>query len=102
MSLSSASASASASAPALEFRGRIVAGLEAVLVDVREIIDRGLAALVGGAVGDPERREIALAVERFDAGAVLAAAEQAVEFAGAEFAQLVGDTALFASAEAVL
>ena len=62
-----------------------------MVLDIEKIGDRRIAALVDGTIGDPERREVALAVERLDAAAILAAAEHAIEFAGAELAQFVRD-----------
>ena len=66
VNLISASASASGSMPALICGHRIVARIEAVGIDAGEIGRRGLAALADRAVGDPERRELAAGVERFD------------------------------------
>ena len=95
VSLISASARASAVAAALEFGDRIVGRIESVGVDLRrDRLRRRLGALVHRAVGDPERREFAAGVERLDARRAPLAAEDAVEFAGDQLAQLVDDRAV--------
>ena len=68
----------------LDLRHRIFARVETVGIDAGEISRGGLGAVAHRAVGDPERREVAGRVERLDGGAILLAAEDAVELAGGQ------------------
>ena len=72
-------------------RHRVIGRIETVLVDMAEIGDHGLAALVHFAVGDPQRRVIAAGIERVDDGAVFLVADDAVVLAAGEIAQLIDD-----------
>ena len=74
-----------------EVRHRIVGRIEAVGVDLAEISHGFLGAGVDLAVGDPERRVVARGIERLERRAILLAADEAVELAVTEFAQLIGD-----------
>ena len=72
-------------------RHRVIGRIETVLVDMAEIGDHGLAALVHFAVGDPQRRVVAAGIERVDDGAVFLVADDAVVFAAGKIAQLIDD-----------
>ncbi len=74
-----------------EIRHRIVGRKQPVGIDVAEISDRRLGAVIGLAVGDPQRLVVAAGVERVDLHPVFLVGDQMVEFAVGEFAQLVGD-----------
>ena len=77
-----------------EIRRRIIGGVEPIGIDLAEIGDRALGALVGGAVAHPQRLVVARFVERLDALAVGLAADDAVKLAGDHVAQLIGDRAV--------
>ena len=68
----------------LDLRHRIFARIEAIGIDAGQIGRRRLGAVAHRAVGNPERREVAARVERLDGGALLLAAEDAVELAGGQ------------------
>ncbi len=68
----------------LDLRQRIVGRIEAVGLDAGQIGGGRLGAVAHRAVGDPERREVAAGIERLDRGALLLAAEEAVELAGGD------------------
>ncbi len=72
-------------------RHRVVSRIETVGIDMREIIDRGLGAGVGFAVGDPERRVVTAGIERIDDHAIFLAAEDLVELAAGHGAELIGN-----------
>ena len=70
---------------------RIFGRLEAVGIDAAQIGDGFGRARGRRAVIDPERRVIAVAIERFDAGPLALAAEHAVAAGGENFAQLLAE-----------
>ena len=74
-----------------EIRCLVVARVEAVSVGGLQVSDdrpgaRGFDALV-----EPDRREIAILIERLDRGALLLGGKNSVRFAGQQVAQLLGD-----------
>ena len=75
----------------LEIGRRIFGRLEAVGIDAAQIGDGFGRARGRRAVIDPERRVIAVAIERFDAGLLAFAAEDAVAAGGEDFAQLLAE-----------
>ena len=74
-----------------EIGNGVVGRIEAVGIDLTEIGHRRLGALIDLAVRYPERRIIARRIEGIDRGAVLLAADDAVELAVGKSAQLFRD-----------
>src|SRR5262249_18384685 len=78
----------------LEIRRRIVAGLEPVGVGGFQPRDRGLGAVIGEPVRDPDRRVAAPRIEGLDRGTLFLAIEDAVVLRGEQGAQLLADGAI--------
>ena len=74
-----------------EIRHRIIRRIEPVGIDMAQVADRRRGARIGLAVSDPQRRVIAAGIESLDRRAILLAADDAIELAIAEFAQLFGN-----------
>ena len=74
-----------------EIRHRIIGGIESVGIDMAEISDRRSGAVIGLAVGDPDRRVVAAGIESIDLRADLLVADDLVELAAGEIVQLIGD-----------
>jgi hypothetical protein len=72
----------------------VVCRIETVGVDLSEIGDRRLGPRIRLAVIDPYRCIIARRIERLESGSFLLAANDAIEFAVGEVAQLIGDRSI--------
>ncbi len=79
---------------ALEFRRRVFRRLEAVTIDLREVIDGRLRLVVRRAIRRPERRVIALLIEGLKRGALALAQAHAVGPGVHRVTQFVGDGAV--------
>ena len=77
-----------------EARRLVVAGLEAVGIGVLHARDHGFGAGILDALVEPERREVAVLVERLDRLALLLGGEELVAPRGQEVADLLGDRAV--------
>ena len=74
-----------------DVRHRIVGRIESVGIDLAQIGDRGFRARVQLAVADPERRVTVSGIIGVEGRPFFLAADDAVELAVGEFAQLLGD-----------
>ena len=77
-----------------EIRRLVLAGLEAVGIGVLQASDDRSGTRILDALVEPERREIAVLVERLDRRALFLAGKKAVRLRGQEVADLLGDGAI--------